>query len=193
MRPALVGAVVGVLGVIAAFTFSSGVTDAAGHPERFGQVYQLAAFVGDAGEDFGPVDDVMQTMADDPDVRVVNDTRVAVAAVENRPVTLFTLDQAGREPLRPVLVDGRAPEQPGEVALAPASADTLGVGVGDVVTMSGTAGDREFTVTGLAFVPEGPHNNYVTAAGSPATGTTRCSTRPARCRRRSSTTSCCSG
>ncbi|WP_053206318.1 ABC transporter permease [Jiangella muralis] len=162
VRPALVGAVVGVLGVIAAFTFSSGVADAAGHPERFGQVYQLTSFVGDAGQDFVPGDQVMQVMADDPDVRVVNDTRIAVAAVENRPVTLFTLDQAGREPLRPVLVDGRAPEQPGEVALAPGSADAMGVGVGDVVTMAGTAGDREFTVTGLAFVPEGPHNNYVT-------------------------------
>ncbi|SDU89008.1 ABC transporter permease [Jiangella alkaliphila] len=162
VRPALVGAVVGVLGVIAAFTFSDGVEDAADHPERFGQVYQLASFVGDAGEDFGPVDQVLSVFADDPQVRVVNDTRVAVAVAESRPVTLFTLDQAGREPLRPVLVEGRAPEQPGELVLAPGSADALDVGVGDVVTMSGTAGDRDLTVTGLAFVPEGPHNNYVT-------------------------------
>ncbi|PZF85023.1 hypothetical protein C1I92_06400 [Jiangella anatolica] len=162
VRPALVGAVVGVLGVIAAFTFSDGVEDAAGHPERFGQVYELVSYAGDDGEDFGPTDTVMEVMAADPDVRVVNDTRVAVAGLESRPVTLFTLDQAGPEPLRPVMVEGRAPEYPGDVALAPGSADTLGVAVGDVVTASGTAGDRELTVTGLAFVPEGPHNNYVT-------------------------------
>ena len=162
VRPALVGAVVGVLGVIAAFTFSDGVDDAAGNPERFGQVYQLASFVGDTGQDFAPVDQLLPVLAADRDVRVVNDTRVAVAVVENRPVTLFTLDQFGPQPLRPALVEGRAPEQPGEVALAPNSAAAVGAGVGDVVTMSGTAGDREFAVTGLAFVPEGPHNNYVT-------------------------------
>ncbi|MBB5788154.1 ABC transporter permease [Jiangella mangrovi] len=163
VRPALVGAVVGVLGVIAAFTFSDGVEDAAENPARFGQVYQLMSFVGDAGQDFGPVDQLLPAMAADPDVRTVNDTRIAVAVVGNRPVTLFTLEQAGREPLRPVVVDGRAPVEPDEVALAPGSADGMGVGVGDVVSMSGTGGEeRRFTVTGLAFVPEGPHNNYVT-------------------------------
>ncbi|MGH9117086.1 MAG: hypothetical protein ACRD0A_04185, partial [Acidimicrobiales bacterium] len=41
VRPALVGAVIGVLGVVAAFTFSSGVSDAAGNPARFGQVFEL--------------------------------------------------------------------------------------------------------------------------------------------------------
>jgi cell division protein FtsX len=170
VRPALIGAVVGVLGVIAAFTFSDGVDDAAANPARFGQVYQLASFIGDAGQDFVPGDQVLPAMAADPDVRVVNDTRIAVAVVENRPVTLFTLDQAGREPLRPVLVGGRAPEGPDELALAPDSATAMGVGIGDVLTMSGTAGEREFTVSGLAFVPEGPHNNYVTGGWVTGTG-----------------------
>ena len=39
VRSALVGAVAGVLGVLAAFTFSAGVSDAATHPERFGQTW----------------------------------------------------------------------------------------------------------------------------------------------------------
>ena len=41
VRPALAGAIVGVLGVLAAFTFTAGVTDAAHHPERFGQTIAL--------------------------------------------------------------------------------------------------------------------------------------------------------
>ena len=51
VRPALVGAIMGVFGILAAFTFSHGVSDAASHPERFGQTYQLGAFAGinDAG------------------------------------------------------------------------------------------------------------------------------------------------
>ena len=53
VRSALVGAVAGVLGVLAAFTFSAGVSDAASHPERFGQTWQLSTFFGENGQDFG--------------------------------------------------------------------------------------------------------------------------------------------
>ena len=40
VRPALLGAVAGVLGVLAAFTFSAGVSDATANPARFGQTWQ---------------------------------------------------------------------------------------------------------------------------------------------------------
>ena len=46
VRPALLGAVAGVLGVLAAFTFAAGVSDAAANPARFGQTWQLGAFLG---------------------------------------------------------------------------------------------------------------------------------------------------
>ena len=46
VRPALLGAVAGVLGVLAAFTFSAGVSDAAANPARFGQTWQLDTFLG---------------------------------------------------------------------------------------------------------------------------------------------------
>ena len=54
VRPALMGAVAGVLGVLAAFTFSAGVTDAAANPARFGQTHQLESYIGENGQDFGP-------------------------------------------------------------------------------------------------------------------------------------------
>jgi hypothetical protein len=163
----LIGAVVGVLGVLAAFTFSDGVDDAAANPARFGQVHQLEAFVGISGQDFGPVEQVLPVMAADPDVAAVNDLRIAVAEAQHVPVTLFTLDPVD-EPWEPVVTSGRAPDDPAEVALAPGSAEAMGVGVGDVVSMKGTLGTRELTVTGLAFVPEGPHNDY--EAGGWVTG-----------------------
>jgi len=52
VRPALLGAVAGVLGVLAAFTFSAGVSDAAANPARFGQTWQLDTFFGEDGHDF---------------------------------------------------------------------------------------------------------------------------------------------
>ena len=54
VRPALIGAVTGVLGVLAALTFARGVSNVADHPEKFGQTFQLSAFVGTNGQDFGP-------------------------------------------------------------------------------------------------------------------------------------------
>ena len=36
-----------------AFTFSAGISDAAAHPERFGQMHQLEMFAGFNGADFG--------------------------------------------------------------------------------------------------------------------------------------------
>jgi len=158
VRPALFGSVLGVLGVVAAFTFSAGVNDASAHPERFGQSHQLIAFAGMDGEYFGPLDEILTVLASDPDVAAVNDARIAVGEVSRVPVTLFTLEAAWD----PVITAGRAPDSPAEVALGPASAEAMGVTVGDVISMTGTAGVRELTVTGLAFVPEAPHNDYVT-------------------------------
>ena len=160
VRPALVGAVVGVLGVLAAFTFAAGIRDAADHPERFGQVHHLEAFVGFEGQDFGPVSQLLGAVAADPEVRSVDDARIGVATTQDVAVTLYTLDSVGIR-WEPVLVEGRAPEGSAEIALAPRSARAIGVAVGDVISMTGTLRAHDLTVSGLAFVPEFPsHNDY---------------------------------
>jgi ABC-type lipoprotein release transport system permease subunit len=163
VRPALAGAVVGVLGVVAAFTFSNGVSDAARNPARFGQVYELQAFLGLNGEDFVPADDVLPVIAGDPDVVAANDSRSAVAESNGVGVAVFSFAPVGRA-LDAVVTEGRMPAGPGEVALAPRTADALGVGVGDAVDLVGTTATRSLSVTGLAFVPEHSHNDYATGA-----------------------------
>ena len=60
VRPALVGAIAGVLGVVAAFTFSAGIADAAANPARFGQTAQLEGYVGSNGQLFGPAAKLMR-------------------------------------------------------------------------------------------------------------------------------------
>ena len=57
--PALVGSVVGVMGIVAALTFADGIDDATSHPERFGMYAELESFFGFNGEDFVPADDVI--------------------------------------------------------------------------------------------------------------------------------------
>lgn len=169
VRPALLGASLGVLGVVAAITFSAGVEDAAAHPARFGQVHQLEVFAGFDGEALVPAEEILPLLAADPEVVAVNDARLAVGEVDRISVTLFTLDPVD-SPWRPIIVSGRVPEAPHEVTLAPGSAAAMGVTVGDTVSMTGTASVRELTVTGLAFVPEAPHNDYVTGGWVTAAG-----------------------
>lgn len=167
--PALVGAVVGVLGVVAALTFAAGVSDAAAHPERFGQISQLEGFFGFNGEDFVPADDTLAVMAADPDVVAVNDTRQGVVESGAVDIPVFSLDPVGPPPPI-VLTDGRPLEGASEVMLAPESAAALGVGVGDTVELTGSRSSGTYTVTGIAFVPEGSHNSYDTGAWMNAAG-----------------------
>ena len=72
VRPALAGTIVGVLGVLAAFTFSAGVSDAAALPARFGQTNQLERFLGLDGRDFALVGPALRAVARDHDVTGVN-------------------------------------------------------------------------------------------------------------------------
>lgn len=159
VRPALLGAMVGVLGVVAALTFADGVSDASSNPARFGQVSELQAYLGFNDGDFAPAEDVLGLAAADPDVTAVNDTRQAVGEVGGVDVPVFTLDPVAA-PLPVVVTAGRLPARAGEITMAPATADAVGAAVGDTVRFVGTRATTSVTVTGLAFVPIGSHNDY---------------------------------
>lgn len=157
--PALIGAVVGVLGVVAALTFAAGVDDAAEHPERFGQIGELQAFVGLSDEDFLAVDEVLEAIAADPEVAAVNDTRQGVLESGAVDMATFVIDPVDAPP--PIVVlDGRLPSESDEVAVATETAKKLNAGVGDVIELAGSAGSGDYRISGIAFVPEGPHNGY---------------------------------
>jgi hypothetical protein len=162
VRPALLGAVAGVLGVLGAFTFSTGVGEAAANPARFGQTWQLMSYLGFNDADIVPHErDLLTSVARDPDVLAVNDARIAVAhgGAADDAVTLFTYDPVGA-PVRTVITDGRLPMSATEVVLAPTSASTFGAGVGDVVRFTGATRPVDLTVVGIGFVPSSPHNSY---------------------------------
>ena len=164
VRPALLGAVVGVLGVLAAFTFSAGVSDAVANPARFGQTWQLGAFLGVGGQDFGPARQVLRAVAADPDVTGVDDARVASAQSGQVSVESFTYDPVAGKPVPVVLTGGRMPAAPDEIVLAPTTATELHAATGSVVRLTGGTVPRAMTVTGIGFVPTGLHNYYDTGA-----------------------------
>jgi hypothetical protein len=164
VRPALVGAVTGVLGVLAAFTFSAGVSDAAAHPARFGQTWQLATFFGLNGQDSGPASRVLRAVAADRDVIGVDDARIGGAQSGQVSIESFTYAPvAGKRP-SVVLTHGRMPAASNEIALAPTTARELHAVTGSTIRLTGGAIRRAVRVTGIAFVPAGPHNGYADGA-----------------------------
>ncbi len=160
VRPALVGAIVGVLGVLAAFTFSAGIADAAANPARFGQTSQLVGYTGFNGQNFGPTAKAMRTIATSHDVTGVNDARSAVAQSGEVSVTTYTYAPVGGKKMPVVLTAGRMPVRPDEIVLAPTTARQLDTATGATIGLAGGLHSHSVTVTGIGFVPQGPHNDY---------------------------------
>jgi hypothetical protein len=164
VRPALMGAIAGVLGVVAAFTFSAGVADAAANPARFGQTNQLETYVGENGQDFGAAGPVLRSVAAGRDVTGLDDARIAVAQSGLVSITTYTYDPVGGKRLPVVLTAGRMPAAPDEIVLAPTTARQLHTATGATIRLTGGAHPVAVRVSGLGFVPEGAHNDYDSGA-----------------------------
>lgn len=159
VRPALLAAITGVLGIVAVSTFSAGVADATTNMKRFGLTYGLETRLGEDGQDMAPAAGVIGAVAADPDVVGLNDARVGVAESGTRTVRLYTYDPVGA-PIDVVLSAGRMPAAASEIVLGPHTASVLGAGIGSTTKLTGTKGPRRVTVTGIGFVPAGERNFY---------------------------------
>ncbi|GAB1822450.1 ABC transporter permease [Herbidospora sp. RD11066] len=160
---ALLGSVTGVLGVIAAATFSAGVADAVARPERFGQTYALQVVFGFDGREFTAPAPVLTSIAALPGVAGVLDLRVASGRSGQVSVVTHTYDPVGA-PMPLVLTEGGPPRAEGDVVLAVTTARDLGVSVGDRVPLTGDSGTVLLRVTGLGFAVESTTSGYDTGA-----------------------------
>ena len=159
--PALVGATLGIAGVTAALTFASGITDATDGYQRFGQKYELVAFFGLGGDDLVDAEEALAAIAADPAVDGLLDARNDVANSASGSVSLFDYRPIG-DPIDVVITKGRLPTATSDIALAPLTARQADVDVGGTISLTGPSGSKTLTVTGIAFVPIGPHNSYST-------------------------------
>jgi ABC-type lipoprotein release transport system permease subunit len=154
VRPALVGAVVGVLGVVASFGLVRGIDDALAEPLRSGQVFDVEVYP----DDVDALEALTPTVAEHDDVDRVALMRRVPLDVDDAGIPVYAM--------RPVegvitfeLLDGRAPSSPDEVALGPQTAKALGKGVGDDVRI----GDDEVAiahVVGIALLPQTAHSSF---------------------------------
>lgn len=154
VRPALVGAVVGVLGVVASFGLVKGIDDALAEPLRSGQVWDVEVYYDDP--DAGEV--LVRKVAENNDVdRIAYQWRVPLD-VDRAGIPVYALEPVQGE-IGFELLDGRAPAAPDEVALAPQSAKALDKGIGDEVHI----GAEEMVtarVVGITLLPQTAHSSF---------------------------------
>jgi hypothetical protein len=168
VRSALTGTVAGVAGVLAALTFSAGVSDAAANPARYGQTHQLMIILGVNGHGV-PAKQLLPALTGDPDVAGVEDRKMSAAVSGDTTFSLYGYAPVGR-PLPAGLMAGRLPGSGREIMLAVGTARTLAAEIGESVRVTGPRGSRHFTVSGIGFVPEGPANSYAEGALTTSSG-----------------------
>lgn len=158
-RAALVGAVAALAGVSGAITLTRGVSDAAGHPERAGVVAdaEFSVVVDDPG-DVRPSERLVATVAAQPGVTAAVSLLRYPSDISGLAVPTFGFgDRIVGDDIEPTVIDGRRPSSDDEVALGPATADLLGVAIGDEVALQD---GRPATVVGLALFPTEVHSRF---------------------------------
>ena len=159
VRQALVGAMVGILGVVGAMIIDAGLDDAVEHPERAGVAWDALARPDTADllpTDVNPDFVAAVTAVDEVDgASVVDRLAIDVDGVGVPGFASRPHDGQITPDISLVLTDGRAPEGDAEVALGPATLRDLDVAIGDTVEV-GDAG-RPMAVVGEALFPSDVH------------------------------------
>jgi hypothetical protein len=155
VRPALIGAVAGVVGVVGALTFRAGIDNTANDLTKFGQTWTHMGFVSFGGPTKAEEAAIHQVARNDTDIASLDDLRSAVLPINGRGTGTFSLTPL-RGDFQVVSLSGHPPVSADEISIGPNTAKALHVGVGDQVTVAG----EHFTVSGITFAPQDPHNDY---------------------------------
>jgi hypothetical protein len=162
VRPALIGAMVGVLGITTALTINHGLNDALAHPGRAGVTWD--ATVTPDQRDLTK-SGIKQPLLDR--VRAFADVDAASLAdrellpVNHVGVPAFMLRPIGTShggPIEITLTSGRAPRGASEGAIGPATARELHVGVGDTVKIGPS--NHRVKIVGEALFPSDVHAGF---------------------------------
>jgi hypothetical protein len=154
VRSALLGAIVGVLGVVACFTFRAGLDNAVTSPQRSGVVWDFVLASGEGT--VAPRD--MTAVSRDADVAATLDAIWARALPVNGVPTPTFGTKLLKGNLALVVLSGRAPRTPNEIAFAPTTMRALHLHIGDEATVGQISGHVH--VVGEALVPATSHTDY---------------------------------
>lgn len=142
------GVVLAVAAVLAAFGYQAGLVRLLDEPVRYGVAWDAAY---EAYEGVLP-EEASRYLLDAPEVEAVSTGRRLSATVDGAAVAMFAFDDL-RGTVRPVVLDGRGPVAPGEVALGGQTIDRIGAHLGDRVTIRAADRTIESTLVGRTLLP----------------------------------------
>lgn len=148
-QAALVGVLATAGVIIAAVTVGASLDRLVDDPARSG--YTFDAIFGDAGAT-EPSQELQRALQDDPDVAGLMLLGSGQARIGEATLPLVGFESVrGPDVLR--VLGGRLPVSGDEIALGRLTANDLGVGIGDQLTLEGASSTRTFHITGLVVMP----------------------------------------
>ena len=163
VRSALIGAIAGVIGVVACFTFRAGIDDATTNPQRSGIVWDTLISPEEGRIPPSIASDVVES---DAVASAIRTSWVRSVTIGERSVATWAATTAKGD-MEWVVLSGRAPRAPDEVAFGPDTMSELGLAIGD---RTKTGGGTDLRVVGEALLPESPHTSYTEGAWIPCAG-----------------------
>jgi hypothetical protein len=165
VRSAIVGAIAGVLGVVACLTFRAGLSDTVNDPSRSGVVWD---HVVTSGIGLMP-DAAVDAIGDDPAVdRTLHATWGRAVPIVGKSTPTWGISASDRV-VDLEMVAGHPPGGPDELVFASTTMDQMGLHIGERVT-AGEDPARTVTVVGRALLPPSSHTSYDQGAWMTAEG-----------------------
>jgi hypothetical protein len=148
LSAAVGGTVLSVAFLVGTLTFGLSLSGLVDDGVRYGENFDAAM---DNGADvLNP--DLLQLAIDTPTVSDIELFRAAQARVDTATLPILTSESVRGE-IDPVLLAGREPSGPDEIALGSVAARHLGSSIGDTVTVSSRDADATLDVVGIAVLP----------------------------------------
>jgi ABC-type lipoprotein release transport system permease subunit len=154
-RPAIAGAVAGVLGIVGALGLVHGIDDALHTPARSGQVWNASVVT----DDTHPPSALVDPLRRDKNVATATQLTLAPMDVSGAGLPVYALEGV-KSYTHFVVLTGREPKGPSEVALAPATVKALHKHIGDNVTVTGDTGPQTMRVVGTTLLLQTPHASF---------------------------------
>ena len=164
VRPALAGAVAGILGIVGALGLVRGIDHALDSPRVAGQVFDGFLFP----DDEEAIDPMERAANAEPLVQAtaLMIRRPFVVAGEGLPVYALESNKGGASF---VVLEGSAPRSANEVAVAPSSLKAIGKDLGDTIVIE----DQRFRIVGTTLLPQTAHSSFDQGAWLTPTGMDR--------------------
>lgn len=156
VRSVIATGVIGVALVVATLTFGYSLERLVSEPARYG--WNVDVIFG-SSDDPDTFDEVAPGLEDDEQAGEWAVASVVDLAAEDTTVTVMGLESVEGQ-IGPVIIEGRAPAGPGEIALGRTTLDDLGRSIGDDVAVEPVDGGQrsELRIVGMSVLPAGDHD-----------------------------------